>query len=159
MLRYQRPLLQYAASLTSSRETARDLVQDTFLRLANHGPVEEERLASWLFTVCRNRAHDIRRKERRFMPPSHLPTEMISPEPGPDLQLQANELHARLLQLLTHLPESQREVVRLRFQGGLSYKEIAEVTQLGVSHVGVLLHQALKRLRQLWQQTLEVDSL
>lgn len=52
-----------------------------------------------------------------------------------------------LLGLVTALPDSQREVVQLRFQGGLAYREIADVTGHSVSHVGVLLHQAIKQLR------------
>ncbi|MFN9433547.1 MAG: RNA polymerase sigma factor [Planctomycetota bacterium] len=39
-------------------------------------------------------------------------------------------------------------MVQLRLAQGLSYKQIADVTDLSVSHVGVLLHQAVKRLRQ-----------
>jgi RNA polymerase sigma-70 factor (ECF subfamily) len=46
------------------------------------------------------------------------------------------------------LPRLEQEVVQLRLGQGLSYKQIAEVTDLSVSHVGVLLHQAVKRLRE-----------
>ncbi|MEM9420291.1 MAG: sigma-70 family RNA polymerase sigma factor, partial [Planctomycetota bacterium] len=56
--------------------------------------------------------------------------------------------HAAVLRRLAALPDPQQEVVRLKFQADLSYKQIAEVTGLTVSHVGVLLHQALKTLRQ-----------
>jgi RNA polymerase sigma-70 factor (ECF subfamily) len=45
------------------------------------------------------------------------------------------------------LPENQREVVRLKFQNGMSYKEIATVTELTVSNVGFLIHTALATLR------------
>ena len=46
------------------------------------------------------------------------------------------------------LPANQQEVIRLKFQHGLSYKQIAEVTQLSVSNVGFLIHAGLKTLRQ-----------
>ena len=45
------------------------------------------------------------------------------------------------------LPNNQQEVVRLKFQNGMSYKEIAAVTELSVSNVGFLLHTALDTLR------------
>ena len=48
---------------------------------------------------------------------------------------------------LATLPPRTQEVLRLRFQEGLSYKEIAGVMQLTVSHVGVLIHNGLKSLR------------
>ncbi len=149
--RYERPLLQYAASLCPPGELARDIVQDTFVRLAQHGPLEADHLAPWLFTVCRNRAHDLRRKEARMHPPTP-PGPLPDPHhhDTPSHALEQKETHARLLSLLEALPPAQREVLRLRFQGDLSYREIAEITELGVSHVGVLIHNGLRKLRQLW---------
>ena len=47
------------------------------------------------------------------------------------------------------LPPNQREVIRLKFQNDLSYREIAEVTQLTETNVGFLLHTGLKKLRAL----------
>ena len=53
-----------------------------------------------------------------------------------------------ILKFVDSLTENQREVVRLKFQNGLSYKEIAAVTQLSSSNVGYLIHTAIHRLRQ-----------
>jgi RNA polymerase sigma-70 factor (ECF subfamily) len=50
--------------------------------------------------------------------------------------------------LLDSLPKNQREVVYLKFQCDLSYKEISEVTRLTVSNVGFLIHTALKNIRK-----------
>ncbi len=158
--RYERPLLQYAASICGNAENARDVVQDTFVRLARHGAPEAEHLAPWLFTVCRNRALDWRRKEDRIMPMNHEPhdAETAADAPSPAASLQQKETAERLAVLLEHLSENQREVIRLRFQCDLSYREISEITQLGVSNVGFLIHTGLKKLRQLWPENLEVKS-
>ena len=51
------------------------------------------------------------------------------------------------LLLLADLPRNQQEVVRLKFQDGLSYRDIAEITGFTSSNIGYLLHVALKRLR------------
>ncbi|MDA7644894.1 sigma-70 family RNA polymerase sigma factor [bacterium] len=61
--RYQGPLIRVAFRITGNLEVAREVVQDTFLRLCR----QEQRLvngqlASWLFTVCRNRALDVLKK-------------------------------------------------------------------------------------------------
>src|SRR3990172_8871275 len=63
--RFEAPLLRYAARLLGSEEAARDAVQETFLRLcqADRARVDDH-LAQWLYTVCRTRAVDARRKER-----------------------------------------------------------------------------------------------
>ena len=152
LARYERPLLQYAASIAG--DGAPDVVQDTFLRLAENGPLDSAHVAPWLFTVCRNRALDCRRKERKNLP-MNPEIEEISLDPGPDAQLETKEASLILQRLLTRLPDNQREIVRLRFQCDLSYKEISAVTRLGESNVGFLLHTAIKTLRQLWPQTEE----
>jgi RNA polymerase sigma-70 factor (ECF subfamily) len=46
------------------------------------------------------------------------------------------------------LNDRQQEAIRLKFQSGLSYKEIAEVMDITVNHVGVLLHNAIKTIRE-----------
>jgi len=156
--RYERPLIQYAASIMGDPETARDVVQDTFLRLAQQGALASERLAPWLFTVCRNRALDIKRKENRVIAMNEEHHEVKSEEPGPAARLEIKEKTHCLNQLLQRLPENQREVLRLRFQCDLSYREISEITQLGEGNVGFLIHTGIKTLRQLWPQPLEVTK-
>ena len=60
--RYERPLLAYARHQGADQETARDAVQETFLRFIRDAPEGEgESLAPWLFTVCRRCLIDIRR--------------------------------------------------------------------------------------------------
>src|SRR5436189_2042695 len=66
--RFEGPLTLYAARLLGGDvERARDVVQDTFLRLweSDRASVDGH-LAQWLYRVCRNRALDVRRKERRM---------------------------------------------------------------------------------------------
>jgi len=46
------------------------------------------------------------------------------------------------------LPPAQREVLRLKFQGGLSYAEIGDVTDRTANAVGVLIHMAIRSLRE-----------
>ncbi len=152
--RYHRPLVAYARSHTGDLERARDAAQDTLLRLCQQPADKLEhdiqpRLAAWLFTVCRNRLIDLHRKESRMQATdtARMDGANTSARPGPAEHADNHDQQDRLLGLVAALPSSQREVVRLRFQGGLAYREIAEVTGHSVSHVGVLLHQAMKDLR------------
>jgi RNA polymerase sigma factor (sigma-70 family) len=67
--RYERPLPSYTARIIGDADRARDVVQDAFLRLWRRDEAEpDDHLAQWLFTVCRNRALDVVRKERRMKP-------------------------------------------------------------------------------------------
>lgn len=78
--------------------------------------------------------------------PADLPP-VIDEAPAPADVMETHDSTRVVLHCLDTLPNNQREVVRLKFQNGLSYKEIADVTQLSVSNVGFLLHTGLKALR------------
>jgi RNA polymerase sigma-70 factor (ECF subfamily) len=51
------------------------------------------------------------------------------------------------VEALDTLPGKEREVIHLKFREGLSYRQIAEITGFSLSHVGVLIHTGVKRLR------------
>jgi RNA polymerase sigma factor (sigma-70 family) len=148
--RFEVPLLRYAASLTGNAETARDVVQDTFMRLCDQSQeAVEQRLAPWLFRVCRNRALDVQRKENRMTITDTTNLEAHpDAEPSPSERASARDSTRELTGLIELLPPNQREVLRLRFQNQLSYQEISDVTRLTVTNVGFLLHTALKSLRE-----------
>jgi RNA polymerase sigma-70 factor (ECF subfamily) len=144
--RYEGPLLRYALRMTGNLERAREVVQDTFLKLWETDPkTVEDHLAPWLFTVCRNRVLDVQKKEKR-MHPVEEPI-VLAPDIGPAEQYEKRQTQNTLFQLVDSLPPNQREVVRLKFQNDLSYREIAEVLGLSVSNVGFLLHTAIRAIR------------
>lgn len=148
--RHEGPLLRYVTSLTGDAEQARDVVQDTFLRLCQQKPeAVDGHLAPWLFTVARHRTLDLLRKESRMTPLTELDlTTREAPAPSPASSAETRDTTRALMSLLRGLPRDQQEVVRLKFQGQLSYQEIAAVTALPEGTVGYLLHTALKTLRQ-----------
>lgn len=150
--RYERPLLRYARSFTHDLESARDIVQEVFLKLSqNLTGIEPTRLAPWLFTVCKNQALDHHRKHHRMiaMEVETLDLE-ASPHPGPSEVAESRETAAALRQLLEELPERQREAVRLKFIGGLNYQEISEAMQTSIGNVGYLIHHGVQSLREKW---------
>ena len=150
LARYQGTLVRYAAHITGDFEKARDVVQDTFIRLCKQKPSQiEGHLAQWLFTVCRNRALDVQRKESRMEPLTETQSNSrASSEPGALRLLEQEEATSRVMQLLEKLPPNQQEVIRLKFQNDMSYREISQVTELSVSNVGFLIHTGLKTIRQ-----------
>ena len=151
---YEGPLLRYAQHFVFDLELARDVVQDTFLKLCKQSESEmRPKLAKWLFTVCRNRAIDVCRKESRMKVASEdqINEQLVSQADdltNPTVSLEKVETAESLLQQLSRLPDQQQEVLRLKFHGGLTYREIAGVTGLTSSHVGVILHTAISKLRQ-----------
>ena len=146
---YQTPLTRYAARLLGDPDRARDIVQDTLVRLIGPPRADTDgHLAEWLFTVCRHRALDTLRKEARMKRFAEGQAERVATDaPLPGADLETEETHAAMLRLIGALPANEQEVLRLKFQNGFSYKEISRITAHSVNHVGVLLHNALHRLR------------
>lgn len=148
--RFEGPLLRYAACITGHADRARDVVQDAFLRLCKEDPAQlDGRLGPWLFAVCRNLALDVRRKSDRMqtLTESHDASHAVESN-DPASAVEKRESGHLVLQLLADLPDNQQDVIRLRFQGGLSYKDIASVTGLTVTNVGYLIHTAIATLRE-----------
>jgi RNA polymerase sigma-70 factor (ECF subfamily) len=147
--RFEIPLLQYARRITGDREQARDVVQETFVKFQRNGALQREEPATWLFTVCRNAALNVCRKERRMM---YVDEEVIdsreSEQTMPFDHLEKREATGFLLRIVATLPTRQQEVIQLKFQNDLSYQQIAEVMHTTANNVGVLLHTALKTLRE-----------
>ncbi len=148
---YQSQLIGYATTLLHDADRARDVVQDTFIRLCNQEPEDvAEHLKTWLFTVCRNRAFDILRKDKRIEPINEIRwRKTASPDHSPDREMIARERYQDVMRHLARLPDNQRECILLKFQQGLSYHEIEKVTGLKQGNIGFLIHTGLKRVREM----------
>jgi RNA polymerase sigma factor (sigma-70 family) len=145
-------LVAYAVSIMGDLDRARDAVQDTIIKLWQQeaGKVNDA-LKSWLYTVCRNRCLDLLRRDRRLvaLDDEDHQREIPANQPTPDESIQSHESQLALARWLNRLPANQKEVIRLKFQGDLSYKEISDITGLTETNVGFLIHTGLRRLRTL----------
>jgi len=150
---FERPLIGYATSITHDHDAARDIVQDTFLKLWIHedpASLDGPGLKPWLYTVCRNRSLDwLRRRHRLVSLDSDSFAQFAASTPEPADAVSSRDDAADVLRYFQRLPANQAECLRLKFQHDLSYKEIAAATGLTVTNVGFLIHTGLKRLRQL----------
>ena len=147
---YQAGLIRYAMRITGDLEKARDVVQDTFLQLCKQEPARiKGHLAPWLYTVCRHRALDVQRKESRMTVLQEVDGFMaVDPAQSPARQVETREMVTEVLGALNQLTPNQQEVIRLKFQAGLSYREIGQITGLSTSNVGFQIHTGIKKLRQ-----------
>jgi RNA polymerase sigma factor (sigma-70 family) len=148
---YESPLVGYAYGFVHDVERARDIVQDTFIRLCQQDVAKvRDGLKTWLFTVCRNRALDVLRKEScvSALDESEYHSHP-SDSPSPDRALDQSERLEQTLRFLSRLPENQQTVILMKFRDGHSYQEICEATGLSSGNVGFLIHTGLKRLREL----------
>ena len=153
-LALEAPLLAYALRLLKEPAMAQDTVQEAFVRL--HGDWHSVRdPRRWLFRTVHNLALNQHRRDSKVIPlhpasaDGSVPAfEPADTQPLPDEYMTRLE-HVGLVRLsLGALDDRSRELVRLKFDEDLSYKEMSERTGLTVSHVGYLLHHALKAIEQ-----------
>jgi RNA polymerase sigma factor (sigma-70 family) len=140
---YEQRLVRYCCRFAPA-EVAREIVQESFVRLWGQGEVVYGREREWLFHVCRNLSIDHLRREKRV----RLIEENGVTLPVAEETLSFQEDVSNLQHTIARLKPAEREVVRLKFQENMSYKEIAAITGHSVSYVGVLVHQAVEKLRQ-----------
>lgn len=150
-------LIAYTAGiLNGDIERAREVVQDALLKLYLTDPDKvRENLKAWLFTVCRNRALDVLRKDHRLDVGNEDALGLaVSYDPDPSENAVSNELYERIWDLVEKLRPNQREVIRLKFMHDCSYQQIADITGLSVGNVGFIMHMAIKKLRELLNREL-----
>jgi RNA polymerase sigma-70 factor, ECF subfamily len=137
---HQPGLLRYLRRAVGHGETARDLMQDVFVRVARSAtlpPTDDERRA-WIFRIARNLAIDHRRRhEVRFA--SGGAVDAARPA--------AQDTTAAVNEALATLEPLDRDVFLLRESAGLSYAEIAAACDLTVPAVRSRIHRARLALR------------
>jgi RNA polymerase sigma factor (sigma-70 family) len=133
----------------SDAGTAEDCAQDvmaTLWRKAGQFDPARASVATWVFTIARNRRIDIARRDRR-PEPEDLDWSG-GDEPDQAEIYEAAQETRRLVEALAELPEKQRLLVQRAFYGDLSHSEIAAETGLPLGTIKSRIRLALDRLRQ-----------
>lgn len=142
-------LRRYAAALLRDRDAADDLVQDCLARAFDrlHFWQPTGTMRSWLFTILHNLHVNQQRRESRA-PEIHADTDTLERQAAPadgDSGLVARDIESALAQL----PEEQRVVVLLVGLEGLSYADVASVTDAPLGTVMSRLSRGRERLREI----------
>jgi RNA polymerase sigma-70 factor (ECF subfamily) len=150
-------LLRYATRLLNDPNTAKDVVQGTFIKLCQgwqDGARPAKQLKGWLYRVTHNGAVDYIRKESRLKVLHETQAEEtgMSEPPRQRGALQRKEAMDLALEHMRKLKPEEQQVVILRLQEGMSYREIAEVTKRSEGNVGCILHHAVKKLAKSLKQ-------
>lgn len=148
---YHYRLLRYLMYLTSRREQAEDLVQETWMRVLEHAGQfrGDRRFEPWLFSIARNLAIDQLRRKRGVRGPD---SEDVLDMPAPDLQspfaaAARSEDAARIATAMECLAPIYREALLLRFQEELTLEEIAQVSGSPVATVASRIRRGLAIMR------------
>lgn len=137
-------LMKSGAGETLAEECAQDVMATLWQKAGQFDPARAS-VATWVFTIARNRRIDALRKARR-----PEPEELTwGPEPEPDQgdALDAQNDTERLGAAMARLPEKQRELIERAYYGDLSHSEIAAETGLPLGTIKSRIRLALERLR------------
>ncbi|UII73798.1 RNA polymerase sigma factor [Pseudomonas sp. HN11] len=143
-------LLALASRILGDADEARDVAQESFLRIWRHASTwrsGEARFDTWLHRVALNLCHDRlrRRKERPLNEEEVLA--LADSSPSADEQLETADRNARMAAALAALPERQREAIVLQYYQELSNIDAAALMNISVEALESLLSRARRQLR------------
>ena len=157
LVRYQRPVLSLVRRMVGNPSLAEDLAQEVFLKAfrALDSFDQRRKFSSWLFKIAHNTAIDqLRRRQLDTVPletpdPNEPDLMAVLPDSGietPEGRAQRRDLAGAIEAAVANLKPIYREVVALRYQEGLAYDEIAEITDLPLGTVKTHLFRARKAM-------------
>lgn len=157
LLRYQRPVLSLIRRMVRNSSQAEDLAQEVFLKAfrALESFDQRRKFSSWLFKIAHNASIDqLRRRQLDTVPLETRDRDQpdlvaVLADPGvetPSSRVERRDLALAIEGAMASLKPPYREVVILRYQEGLAYEEIAEVTDLPLGTVKTHLFRARKAM-------------
>lgn len=149
--RYNTIIVRIICLITGNMEIARDLAQETFVRLLRSKIRHREgNFKSYLTTIAYRLALKESKKNKRIQDLSDSDFEYDSPTPLEEMILK--ERNRILFKTINSLDESHRDILVLRFYGEHSYKEIAEIIKLPVGTVKSRIFYAVKTCQQIFEE-------
>ena len=150
--RWERPVHAFLWRMTGSAEDARDLTQDTFVKVHAHAKRyrPDGRFRSWLFRIAGNLVRSWARRRKII---SWIRFDAVAHDRAADRRTAADELirgetRDRVRRAISDLPDRQRQALILRRYNELNQREIAEAMGTSESAVESLLHRAMAALRE-----------
>jgi RNA polymerase sigma factor (sigma-70 family) len=163
--RHQRELFTFIFYKINDEDLANDVFQDTFMKIIvmlKEGRYNEEgKFILWAKRIAynliidhfRSKSKNIKVSETTFESDEYSIFDLLK-EPSENIedQLVTNQIQDDLLKMLQYLPKNQQEVIQLRFFDGLSFKEIADHTNMSINTTLGRVRYALINLRKIMDE-------
>ncbi|MBN2614062.1 MAG: sigma-70 family RNA polymerase sigma factor [Bacteroidales bacterium] len=156
---HQNRLYSYIFVMVKDRALADDIFQDTFVKvihtLKSGSYSDEGKFIQWVMRIAHNLAIDHFRKQKKlnYAEPKNDQHDLMNnlkiADPSIEEALVTQQIHEDVKGLINYLPEEQKEVLYLRCYAGLSFKEIAEQTEVSINTALGRMRYALINLRKL----------
>ncbi|MBT3288327.1 MAG: RNA polymerase sigma factor [Victivallales bacterium] len=151
--RYETRLISYAARYIGSIDLAKDVCQEVFLKLISKPPLVLicDSVGPWLFRVTRNLAIDKRRRRKFEIQGEDHELPEARAEGNPLSSLTAKDDRHMIREMVDELPKDIRDVVELRIDGRVPFKDIAVILDIPQGTALWRMHRAVQLLRQRWK--------
>lgn len=160
--RHQNRLYSYIFLLVKDKQLADDIFQDTFIKVINTLKLgkynDEGKFIQWVMRIAHNLVIDHFRKAKKvsFVESKNPDFDVFDTiqltDPSIEERLVLNQIHSDVKNLLQYLPDEQKEVVQLRCYAGLSFKEIADQTEVSINTALGRMRYALINLRKMIEE-------
>jgi RNA polymerase sigma factor (sigma-70 family) len=160
--RHKNKVFTYIILIVKKEHLAEDIFQDTFIKVINSleaGKYKDNgRFLSWVIRIAHNLIIDHFRKEKQLntMSNDDYEVDIFNSRKLSDKNVEDNiieeQIHHDIRKLVDQLPEDQKQVILLRHYGGLSFKEIADQTNVSINTALGRMRYALINLRRLIEQ-------
>lgn len=141
-------LLRYMVRYCGDPDLAEDVVQETFVRLAERPPADERNLRAWLFTVATHLVRDVwrtRRRRRELLDETPGDAPIGDPGDTPETALSRKERRRIVRTALDELTEKERTVLLMR-EEGFAHREIAQAVGTTTGSIGTMIARAMWKL-------------
>ncbi|ASA19624.1 sigma-70 family RNA polymerase sigma factor [Paenibacillus donghaensis] len=150
---YVQDIYRYLRSLCQDHHAAEDLMQETFYRAYMYlEDCKDEKIKPWLFRVAYNAWVDYTRKEKRSIVQGEGYFQGLAHPETTEGTLLRQERWEEMTVDVSQLPERQRHALLLHDWHGLSYREAADIMEVGLSQYKILIFRARQQLRELEQR-------
>lgn len=147
---HHRSLFRFVSRMTGDPEFAKDIVQETFLKIGATWTQSGPQTKTGLFLVARGLALSALRKERRrsrLLRAWRNRVPVANPELQPDAHVERTEVRAVVHEALASLSERDRTIVLMR-EEGFTHREMAEAVGTPTGSVGTMLARAWAKLER-----------
>lgn len=150
---YVKGIYRYIFHRVNNAHDAEDLTAQVFVAAWESLPNYQERgfFTAWLFSIARHKVRDFQRKHKIDLP-LESPQEKTTNNPDPLLQIEIEETLSHLKGMIAGLPSEQQELLRLRFAGGLTYRQIGALTGKSEAAIKMSISRLLDQLRAEWKE-------
>ena len=163
ILRHKQRVFSFIYSKVQDRDVAEDIFQDTFVKIINTLKMgkynEEGKFLPWSMRIAHNLIIDYFRKGNRM--PTFQNTDEFDifsvlgdPTGNVENHMIKDQIHSDVRKLVEQLPEDQKEVLKMRIYGEMSFKEIADIYSITEANAKMRVYRILEKLKNKWTASL-----